>query len=228
MITKTILFDFGGTLDLDGVHWYDQWTKAYKQCGVEWSEADFRKAYFYAEENLNAMPAVDYTYKELLRFKTSLQFHCNYGNLISKELEAKSIEIADSCFNDIKENVCKTKLVLDTLVNKYDLGVVSNFYGNLNIVLKELELDKYFKTMIDSKIVNIRKPSPDIFLLAAGKMNAEPNESIFIGDSYKQDIIPSKAAGFKTIFLKNDLINKSEFDKADMIITSFSELSKVI
>lgn len=227
---KAVLFDFGGTLDLDGIHWYDLWSAAYKFCKLDIKESDFRSAYFYAEEILNSSPAFKKTYQELIFTKASYQMNYIYKDKYNTDpqFEHQAYLLSVFCYNAIKANTPKSIEVLSGLKDKYELGVISNFYGNLDIVLDELGMKQYIKTNIDSKVVDIRKPDPAIYKLAAERIGHSPENCIFIGDSYQQDIIPAKSVGYTTILLKNELVNKLDYDKADIIIRSISDLSQIL
>ena len=55
--------------------------------------------------------------------------------------------------------------VLKELSEKYPLVLVSNFYGNVETVLKDFGIDTYFKEIIESAVVGVSKPDPKIFSL---------------------------------------------------------------
>ncbi len=46
--------------------------------------------------------------------------------------------------------------VLKELSEKYPLVLVSNFYGNVETVLKDFGIDTYFKEIIESAVVGVR------------------------------------------------------------------------
>lgn len=48
--------------------------------------------------------------------------------------------------------------VLDTLQPKYKLVLVSNFYGNIETILKDFRLE-YFEQIVESAVVGVRKPT---------------------------------------------------------------------
>ncbi len=91
--------------------------------------------------------------------------------------------------------------VLKVLASEYKLGVVSNFYGNLNSVLAEFGIDKYFSSVTESAVVGVRKPDPEIFRIAASSLGLTPAECVVVGDSADKDIIPAQIAGCRTVWL---------------------------
>lgn len=58
---------------------------------------------------------------------------------------------------------------------------------------------EYFDMMIFSDEVGIRKPSAEIFHLAARRLKAEPFEIVHVGDNLKIDVCGAKNAGFKAV-----------------------------
>lgn len=109
------------------------------------------------------------------------------------------------------------------------MGLVSNYYGNVEAVLKELSLKKYFTSIVDSTVIGIRKPDAQIFKIALNELGVKPAEAIVIGDSYSNDIAPAKLLGCDTIWINNKgWKNPDETGSADKIIKSIKELPAII
>ncbi len=77
------------------------------------------------------------------------------------------------------------------------LGVVTNrFWGGQPFLagVQKLGLFEYFEpnTMAISADLGIRKPNPDIFRHALRELNAEPKESVMVGDSLHADVTGAK------------------------------------
>ena len=79
--------------------------------------------------------------------------------------------------------------------------LVTNFYGNMHTVLAEFGLDHLFKDVIESSVVGVRKPDPEIFRLGVKALGLEPQETVMIGDNYEKDIVPANSIGCHTILL---------------------------
>ena len=80
--------------------------------------------------------------------------------------------------------------------------LVSNFYGNVESVLADFNLRHYFKAIIESAVVGIRKPDPRIFALGVEALALNPQEVLVIGDSYKKDIVPAETLGCQVAWIK--------------------------
>ena len=91
--------------------------------------------------------------------------------------------------------------VLDRLTARYNLGVISNADGTIARLLKTVGLARYFRSIIDSGTVGHQKPSPEIFQIALKAMNAEPDESVYIGDIYSVDYLGATAVGMKAVLI---------------------------
>jgi putative hydrolase of the HAD superfamily len=70
-------------------------------------------------------------------------------------------------------------------------------------VLKEFELDCYFRSIVESSVAGIRKPDPALFAMGIQALQLQATEVLVIGDSYRKDIYPASTLGCKTIWLKN-------------------------
>ena len=83
------------------------------------------------------------------------------------------------------------------------MGVVSNFYGNLENILAEADLTRFFGVIADSTRVGIFKPDLGIFIAALQQLDATPAETAMVGDSLSKDCVPARALGITTIWLRH-------------------------
>ena len=74
--------------------------------------------------------------------------------------------------------------LLELLREGYRLGVISNADGKLKQSLQRLDLEKYFISITDSGVVGQEKPSLAIFQSALESLDADPHESLYVGDIY--------------------------------------------
>ncbi len=125
--------------------------------------------------------------------------------------------------------VNKSYFVVKKLSSKYKLTLVSNFYGNINKVLKNFNLLCSFEGIIESAVVGVRKPNPAIFSLGVRELGFEAHETVVVGDSFSKDIIPAKAAGCHTIWLKGEGWKEETDDSVpDVIITDLEQLLDIL
>ena len=223
---KSLLFDYGGTIDTNGLHWGEFIRRTYANFNVPVSPEIFREAYVQIERQLGCQPLIlpTFTFRETLAIKIKLQFEVL--GIIDLCLEK---QIVDACYEKVYFHTQNAARLLDRLKESYPMYLVSNFYGNLRTVLHEFNLTPYFQAVIESAVVGARKPDPEIFRIAIEKTGNRPEETLVIGDSYKNDIRPAMLLGFHSIWLK---ING--FDETDAtiehpyIIGDFSELAEIL
>lgn len=194
---KGILIDFGGTIDSDGIHWFDQFRDAYALVASV-PESLLWDAYVHAERTLGRNPIIgpDYTFCKTLQTKIALQ---------TEYLQCKGVTITaqdtilDTCYNKVVKHISTvSKPILERLAAQYPMVLVTNFYGNMHTVLAEFGLDHLFKEVVESAVVGVRKPDPQIFRLGVAALGLEPQETVMIGDSLDKDILPAQSIGCHT------------------------------
>ena len=104
--------------------------------------------------------------------------------------------------------------------------LVSNFYGNVEAVLEDFDLRRYFRSIIESAVVGIRKPDPRIFSLGVEALGLPPQQVLVVGDSYKKDIVPAESIGCRVAWLKGKGWTPEE--DAQMHPAIISTLSQVL
>lgn len=206
MTVKGVLIDFGGTIDTDGRHWYKVFKQAYSEVVPAIEDALLRQAYVYAERTLGKNPIINsqFTFYKTLETKLSLQTDFLRENGCSVT-EVQSKNILDCCYSVVTTNINKVaRPELESLSEHCPLVLVTNFYGNMNSVLKEFGIDSYFTGIVESAVEGVRKPNPDIFRIAVNRLGVLPTDAVMIGDSLSKDILPAMEVGCKTIWLKGE------------------------
>lgn len=227
---KGLIFDYGATIDSNGKHWAEVLWDAYQNCDVPVSKEAFRDAYVYGERYLALHPIIgpEFTFKDVLLAKTQLQINWLISNGFLTEDENSShyfIAISEQCYTFVVAVIEKARPILEKLSLKYPMVLVSNFYGNIQTILKEFGLDSYFKEVVESAVVGVRKPDPAIFSMGVKALGLQAEETVVVGDSYKKDIVPAQSIGCQTIWLKGPGWEADQPDAtADLIITDFIEL----
>lgn len=203
---KGIIFDYGGTLDTGGDHWSEVIWAAYQKGGVAVSKAEFREAYVFAERELartlHILP--HHNFRDLLDIKMQLELQWLSENALfpPSQVAAKAREVAGYCYESARNSVGKAAPVLKKLSESFKLVLVSNFYGNIETVLKDFGIDSFFSKIVESAVVGVRKPDPKIFALGCEALGLQPEEVLVVGDSYSKDIVPAEKLGCKVLWLK--------------------------
>ncbi len=223
---RAALFDFGGTLDTDGVHWSEKFWDLYQKHRIAIPKAAYEKAFIESDRRLMDDPAISRaTFHETLRKQLTLQFSILGLGSHDRVLST----ITDDCYNEVQLSISRAKTILAGLKAKYKLALVSNFYGNLDVVCREFGLDRLFDAAVDSVVVGIKKPDPAIFGEALKQLHVTGREAYVVGDSYERDIVPGKSLGCTTIWLKGkSWTMPASTEAADHIIDSFQQIKKLL
>ncbi len=227
---KAILFDFGGTLDTDGIHWSELFWETYVHFHIPVTKENLREAFIYSERKIANVIKPEFSMKQTLEKQLLYQLeYLQDKHYLPSYYSFIIDELSEYCYRYVIKTVMRSKELLENLSSQYSLGIISNYYGNLETVLQELSIKKYFSSVIDSTKLKIRKPDKQIFKVALNDLAMVPQEVIMIGDSYENDIIPAKSIGCFTIWIQNKVWQEPvDNGSADFKIESITELPKVL
>lgn len=203
---KGIIFDYGGTIDSHGDHWSEVIYDGYKACGLNVDKEEFRTSYVYAERELARTRHIypEHTFLDLMEIKMRLELDdlAARGVINREEADSKASPIAAYCYERARASVDDARPVLERLSKRYPLVLVSNFYGNVESVIRDMGIREYFRGIIESAVVGVRKPDPRIFTLGVIALGLKPEEVLVVGDSMRKDIMPAESIGCRTAWLK--------------------------
>ena len=122
---------------------------------------------------------------------------------------------------------------LAALVDKgYKLGIIANQKLGTEERLESWGLRQYFEVIAASAEIRYAKPDKEIFEKALELAKCTAAESVMVGDRLDNDIIPAKAIGMKTVWVKNGLAQyqSAEFGEgvADYQVNSLSEILSIL
>lgn len=231
-MVKGYIFDYGGTLDTAGCHWGQMLWAAYRRQQVPVTEEQFREAYVYGERTLGNEPIIqpNYTFHKTLGIKIRLEMEklCMMGawDATEEEFMAKHDAVHADLYEQVRRITAHSAEVLAQLVKDHPMVLVSNFYGNINEVLREFGLDHFFLAVVESAAVGIRKPDPRIFTLGVERLGLRPDEVMVVGDSFYKDIEPGIKAGCQTAWFKGLGWTDKTYDESlpTMVITDLAQL----
>lgn len=228
-----IIFDYGGTLDSRGDHWSEIIWQGWQKAGVLTDKETFREAYVFAEREMAKVRHITEkdNFLTLLQVKVKLELGwlAQHGKFNPVEIEEKSEIIANYCYGYAKDCIEESRPVLDTLKKHYPMVLVSNFYGNISAVLSDFGLSHYFKKIIESAVVGVRKPDPKIFELGVEALGIPVHQVLVVGDSLRKDILPARSIGCATLWLKGKGWTPEEDETTDPSqIASLQEICRVL
>jgi putative hydrolase of the HAD superfamily len=90
------------------------------------------------------------------------------------------------------------------------IGVVSNAEGRVEQDLEAAGYRGLLETVVDSHLVGVEKPDPEIFNIALKRMKVEAGSAVYVGDLPSVDIAGARAAGLGAVLLdRHDIYQES-------------------
>jgi putative hydrolase of the HAD superfamily len=223
--TRAILFDFGGTLDHPH-HWLDRFVRHYHAAGMQLSRAELDVAYSHATRT--AYQAGEEVHRhslhDLVKLLVAHQFdhlHRHGPDSVREHLEGLGEDrdrladrIASGFAEESADGLERSRGLLKELSHDFKLGVVSNFYGNLQVVLAEAGIRELIQVAIDSKHMRVFKPDDRIFVAALKVLDLPHNQVAMVGDSLHKDCAPARKLGMRSIWLRGQHAGPGEHPQA--------------
>ena len=217
---RALVFDFGGTLDGNGVHWLERTYLFIRERCPEITREAFDEAdkatitefflgnssYEWSYQDGSMLPigaiASEHAARCNLRETADAIASGIYRRLgLSKQMKD---EYVDWFCNGVAERLTENRRWLKTLHDTYRLAVISNNFGNTQGWCDDYGLSPLFGAIIDSTVLGIAKPDVRIFEAALSELDVEPSQAIYVGDSYAADMVGGKNAGMWTAWLIGD------------------------
>src|SRR6202040_2515477 len=208
-----LLFDFGGTLD-GPAHWLDRFLGSYRAAGVDISRTELDPAFDHATRTGYGATRIvaRFGVTDLVRFLVGHQFE--YLRKSGPEQLRATLDVSgaagrhrfveavtNSFVRETSAGLTHSRDIVGPLKSRFKMGVVSNFYGNLDRVLEEAKLDRFFTAVAGSTRVGIFKPDLGILEAALKKIQWAPQAGAMIGDSLGKDCAPARKLGMRTVWL---------------------------
>jgi putative hydrolase of the HAD superfamily len=239
---ETLLFDFGGTLDADGVAWKERFHALYMAEGLGMPAEAFAPAFYAADDPLvGGLPPTTGLSDTVNALAANLEAelaHRGAGTDRADKINEPSNEdrghrVASRFLFDASAAFARNRPVLEALKKRYQLGIVSNFYGNLEAVCHSAGLTSLFAVMVDSHCVGAEKPDPAIFRAALEPLHAMPETTVFVGDSLRRDREGARRMGMRFIWVAPQDVQIAEARAAagplvDATVTELRDLTKIL
>ena len=105
------------------------------------------------------------------------------------------------------------------------IGLLSNgFQKDLDHVLGELDLKKWFDSVVCIDSCNCAKPNKEIFLYALDKLQINPNETVYVGDSIVHDYDGALGVGIRPFLIDREQKHSNQYNT----IISLTDLLAVL
>lgn len=230
---RTVLFDFDRTLGQAKSH-FGIYVRAAKEFDVAVSEAalsaaelDDAWAQWETPEgpDHSAASKDEATFAEVRREIARVRFRAAGVDCDDAVLDRITTRIVD-----IEGDADEYMLYEDTAPALERLGrsgvqslIVSNHVWRLPEIIRALGVSSRFEGVLTSARIGVRKPHPKIFEAAMHLAGTGPEETIYVGDSYKHDVLGARRVGMDAILIDRE--RRTDGAELDVeIIHSLEEL----
>jgi putative hydrolase of the HAD superfamily len=224
---SSILFDFGGTLDSDGQHWLDRFYRIYDQIGLSDIPKNIvKEAFYFADERLESDSFV-----RTAGFRPMMERHVQYQfQKLGLKDPKREAEAAAAFYRPCEKVLHRNRGIMERLHHAgLRLGVVSNFYGNVETLCAEAGLKPFMTVILDSMVVGLKKPDPKLFQMALDRLKTPAAQTAFVGDSFERDIVPAKSLGMQTFWMTSEQNRVSpDPSMADHVLHSLEDLPRIL
>jgi HAD superfamily hydrolase (TIGR01509 family) len=207
---KTILWDMDGVISDSYSFHLAAWQETFARRGVEFTKGDFTKLFGTRNDFIitsvmgREIPQRDV--KTMTGEKEEIFRRKATGNV-------KTFPGAVRLLNSLKKG-------------NFKLGLASSApKENIDLVLGELDLAGIFDCIVSGQEVSQSKPSPQIYLVAAKKLEALPNDCVVIEDS-PLGVKAAKTAGMKCLGITNTHPRR-KLSQADIVVDSLENVDLI-
>ncbi|MBA30980.1 MAG: hypothetical protein CL748_00400 [Chloroflexi bacterium] len=224
---KNIFFDIGGPIDKETLMDQlidEQIIESFKSLGINVSNKEYKKIHdkliLSFSKNL---------YKDIIWILSNKNIELSY--IIEKKLyDTEEERNKKRGFFEPHNEIFK---ILKSLCEKkYKLGIIANQPVRSIEIMKQIGLLHFFSNKYVSDSINLYKPDEKFFLHVCEDINANPCDSVMIGDRIDNDIVPAKNLGMKTIRLLTGRYKiqkpRDKSEEPDFKITNINQVEKVI
>jgi HAD superfamily hydrolase (TIGR01549 family) len=216
------------------VPWKERFHALYRTEGLDLSAEAFAPAFYAADDALVGALAPTSGLEETVDTLTTnldAELARRSGGTGQRRIDrARGARVASRFLSDMSFAFARNRPVLEALSERYRLGVVSNFYGNLEAVCESSGLGRLFGVMADSQRVGAEKPEPAIFHAALAELQAKPETTIMVGDSLRRDYEGARRCGMGFIWIAPDGVQAAERDAAEnrSVLAAVTELPDLL
>ena len=166
---------------------------------------------------------------ETLSFEDTVRrLAANIASGLAVRDERMVVRVADRFLDDAHRHLRRNQTLLARLGARYRLGIVSNFYGNLDTVCHNVAIRPLFGVIVDSVRTGFSKPDPRIFMRALDGLGVAPRDATFVGDLAARDMAGARALGMRHIWLIADPPPGEPCCPGDAMIHSLTDVEALL
>ena len=207
---KGFVFDLDGVLTDTAEYHYEAWKNLANRIGIS-IDREFN-------ETLKGISRMDSLERILIHGGKQADYTQNEKEKLATEKNEEYKRLIKKITS--KDVLPGVKVFLEKLKKGKMLLALASASKNGPSILKQLEIDKFFDTIVDPAELTKGKPDPEIFQKGCRQLNLQPEECIGVEDA-KAGIESINAAGLFSIGVGDPLI----LQNADFIVSSTKELN---
>jgi len=225
---EALLFDFGGTLDADGMAWKERFYAHYRAEGLDMTLEAFEAVFFAADDPLVGVLPIDTDLSGTVhKLTTNLEAELARTGVGIADC-GRGRRVASHFLGDASATFARNRPVLAALRRRYRLGIVSNFYGNLEAVCHGTGLAPLFSAIVDSHRIGAKKPDPAIFRAALEPLHARPEATLLVGDSLRRDREGARCTGMGFVWIAPSEARVSGAQPDHPVVSRLGDLANIL
>ncbi len=188
------------------------------------------------EQFLEIYVPLNFRYWKLYREEKITKTELRYARL-KETFNAMQYDTSDDLINTLSSRYIEllpeqnhlfnnTTTLLNYLKERYTLHIITNGFEEIQEKkLYNSAIRPFFKNVVNSEMVGVKKPNPKIFQFALERAGVSPVKSVMVGDSLEADILGAKNVGMQTIHFNST--NDPEHEHG-IIITDLLEIKNYL
>lgn len=203
---KACIFDLDGVLVDTAKYHFIAWKKLADELNIPFTEAD--------NEKLKGVSRMD-----------SLDIILSLGNVSLSPIEKEKLaDRKNKWFVEFVNQMTPAEIfpgVVELLSALHEKGILVGLASsskNAPAVLRLLNIAHHFNTVVDGSMVINAKPDPELFLLAAKRLELQPSDCVIFEDA-EAGVEAAKRAGMKCVGIGS----ADNLHQADLIVERISK-----
>jgi len=208
---KAVIFDMDGVLiDSEPFHFVVN-EKIFANLGINLNEEEYHSFIGTTHKDMWSTLKKKFNLPQSVPELVNMQVSGNIEYIKNENIEPIKIKGVEDLLSGIaRENI--------------KIGIASSSPTDvIKLVINKLGINDYFSVITGGEEIEKGKPSPDIFLKAANRLNVNSSDCLVVEDS-KNGVLAAKAAGMKCVGYKNPNSGNQDLRKADLIIDNYDSL----
>jgi beta-phosphoglucomutase family hydrolase len=204
---RAVIWDMDGVIADTARPHFNSWKFAFHKQGIQFTDDEFNKVFGQRNDLI-------------IRQKMGLDFSQQLIDTISDD---KELFFRQEIVKDLRPFSGVLNLLQLLKENNLLVAIGSSApLENVEVIIQGLKIDSYFSAIVFGLEVKEGKPSPEVFLTAARKLDVEPLDCIVIEDAVA-GVQAAKAARMACIAVTNSNPAKM-LSQADLIVNSLQQV----